>query len=227
MRDLDGDEAPRRRVRVVLVDDEPLIRAGVRAVLAADPGIGIVGEAADGGPAIEAVRRHRPDVLLLDLQLPSLPGFAVAAEIQRMATGTRIIVLTTFGADDNIQRALDQGVSGFLLKASDPRELITAVHAVADGGAYLSPRVAARVIGEIRAAAPRPRRAAELVQRLTKREQDVLGLLSQGLSNAEIGRRLHLVEGTVKAHVSAILTKVGASNRVQAAVLGYEAGLLR
>lgn len=220
-----ADGGADRAVRVLLVDDEPLIRAGVRAVLAVDPSIEVVAEAGDGRAAVDQVLRHRPDVVLLDLQLPLLSGLEAAEEIGRSAPAVRVVVLTTFGAEDNIRRALSAGAAGFLLKASDPRELLTAVHAVAEGGAYLSPRVAARVIERIRATDPGTRRAGELVARLTDRERSVLGLLSQGLSNAEIGRRLHLVEGTVKAHVSAILAKVGAVNRVQAAVLGHEAGL--
>ncbi|WP_152363021.1 response regulator [Microlunatus speluncae] len=215
------------RVRVLIADDEALIRAGVRAVLDTDPRIAVVAEVADGHGAIEQTRRHRPQVLLLDLQLPDLDGISAAVEIARQVPETKIVVLTTFGADDNIRRALTAGVVGFVLKASDPRELIMAVHAAADGAAYLSPRVAERVIARFRSTAGDGRAAADRVGRLTRREREVLALLSDGSSNAEIGRRLHLVEGTVKAHVSAILIKLEVANRVQAALLGYEAGLTR
>ncbi|MVA76142.1 response regulator [Auraticoccus sp. F435] len=216
-----------RTVRVLVADDEPLVRAGVRAVLASDPTIEVVAEAGDGRSAVEAARRHRPDVALLDVQMPELDGLDAGAEIVRLLPGTRTVVLTTFGADDNIRRALATGASGFVLKASDPRELVTAVHAVAEGAAFLSPRVAERVVAQLRRDVGAPRSATVLVDRLTDREREVLGLLSRGLSNAEIGRRLFMVEGTVKGHVSSILVKLGAANRVQAAILGYEAGLTR
>ncbi len=215
-------------VRVLIADDEALIRGGVRAVIDTDPLITIVAEAEDGRTAIEAVQRHRPDVVLLDLQMPGLDGLSAAAEIGRLVPGTKIVILTTFGADDNIRRALAGGAVGFVLKASDPRELIMAVHAAADGAAFLSPRVAERVIAQYRDGNGPARTAAEdRIGRLTGRERDVLALISGGLSNAEIGRRLHLVEGTVKAHVSAILLKLDVTNRVQAAILGHEAGLAR
>lgn len=218
----------RSPVRVLIADDEALIRAGVRAVVDTDPLITVVAEAEDGRGAIDAVQRHRPDVVLLDLQMPGLDGLSAAAEIGRVVPQTKIVVLTTFGADDNIRRALAGGAVGFVLKASDPRELIMAVHAAADGAAFLSPRIAERVIAQYRDEhGPARTAAADRVGRLTGRERDVLALISGGLSNAEIGRRLYLVEGTVKAHVSAILLKLELTNRVQAAILGHEAGLAR
>jgi DNA-binding NarL/FixJ family response regulator len=213
-------------VRVLIADDEVMMRAGVRAILAADPGIDVVAEAADGHAAVELVRAHRPDVALLDIRMPGLDGLRAAEEIAAVAPGTAVVILTTFGDDENIGRALGGGAAGFLLKASDPRELITAVHAVAAGAAFLSPAVARRVIdgwtdgGRAEAAAARRR-----VGTLTAREREVLALLTAGHSNAEIGRALHLVEGTVKAHVSSILTKLDARNRVRAAVIAHQAGL--
>jgi DNA-binding NarL/FixJ family response regulator len=213
-------------IQVLLADDEAMVRAGVRAILATDAGIEIVAEAADGRQAVELVRAHRPDVALLDIRMPALDGLAAADEIAMVAPATNIIMLTTFGDDDYIARALGGGAAGFLLKASDPRELIAAVHAVADGAAYLSPAVARRVIGSYRdAGLGRGTRARRRVAALTDRERDVLALLGAGHSNAEIGRTLYLVEGTVKAHVSSILTKLDARNRVQAAIVAHEAGL--
>ncbi|MGW7342294.1 response regulator [Streptomyces sp. NPDC054854] len=213
-------------VQVLIADDEAMVRAGIRAILARDAEIEVVAEAADGDGAVEAVRRHRPAVALVDIQMPRLDGIAACARIHRDLPGTAVVMLTTFGEDEFIDRALREGASGFLLKADDPRELLTGVHAVAAGGAYLSPRVAARVVAGLRSGRSRgglpPRRP---VERLTEREHDVLALLGAGLSNAEIAARLGLVEATVKAHVSAILGKLGARNRVEAAIAAYEAGL--
>jgi DNA-binding NarL/FixJ family response regulator len=172
------------------------------------------------------VRAHRPDVALLDIRMPGLDGMAAAEEIGAVAPATSVIMLTTFGEDEYIAQALGGGAAGFLLKASDPRELITAVRAVADGAAFLSPAVARRVIGCYRdAGLGRATEARRRVEALTERERDVLALLGAGHSNAEIARALYVVEGTVKAHVSSILIKLEARNRVQAAILAYEAGL--
>ncbi|WP_184739282.1 response regulator transcription factor [Streptomyces netropsis] len=214
-------------IRVLLADDETMIRAGVRAILAADPGIDVVAEAADGREAVEAVRAHRPDVALLDIRMPRLDGLAACEEIRRTTPGTAVAVLTTFSEDAYVSRALGGGATGFLLKSGDPYELMAGVRAVADGGAYLSPKVARHVIAELggerlmRGAAARARTAG-----LTARERDVLALVGAGLSNAGIARRLHLVEGTVKGYVSAILNHLEVGNRVQAAIVAYEAGLV-
>jgi DNA-binding NarL/FixJ family response regulator len=214
-------------IRVVLADDEALIRAGVRAILVADPDIEVVAEAGDGRRAVELVRAHRPDVVLLDIRMPVLDGLSAAAEIARMAPRTRVVILTTFGEDSYIARALADGASGFLLKAGDPRELIAGVHAVAQGAAYLSPQVVHRVITQLSGGRlGRGAAARERVDGLSERERQVLALVGAGLSNAQIGRRLFLVEGTVKSYVSAILTRLGVRNRVQAAIVAYEAGLV-
>ena len=212
-------------IQVLVADDEAMVRAGVRAILAADGEIEVVAEAADGHQAIELVRAHRPDVVLLDIRMPGLDGLTAAAEIGVVAPATGVIMLTTFGQDEYIARALGGGASGFLLKASDPRELFTAVHAVADGAAFLSPAVARRVITTYRNVGATTATAHQRLSTLTDRERDVLALLGSGASNAEIARTLYIVEGTVKAHVSSILEKLEARNRVQAAILAYEAGL--
>jgi DNA-binding NarL/FixJ family response regulator len=213
-------------IRVVLADDEAVVRAGVRAILSTDAEIEVVAEAADGRAAIDLTLAHRPDVALLDIRMPHLDGLAAAAEIGRRMPAVAVAVLTTFGDDEYVARALDEGVRGFLLKSGDPRELIAGVRAVAGGAAYLAPSVTARVISRLRTAGLHREPAARArVESLTDRERAVLSLLGAGLSNAEIAQRLHLVEGTVKGHVSAILARLGLSNRVQAALLAHDAGL--
>ncbi|WP_247659119.1 response regulator transcription factor [Micromonospora sp. U56] len=202
-----------------------MVRAGVRAILAADPGIEVVAEAGDGRAAVELTRAHRPHVALLDIRMPKLDGLAAAAEIRRLVPATATVMLTTFGEDEYVARALGHGASGFLLKAGDPRELLAGVRAVAEGGAYLSPRVARRVIelnGDRMARVPAAR---DRTAGLTDREREVLGLVGAGLSNAEIARRLFLTEGTVKGYLTSIFTRLDVRNRVQAAIIAYEAGL--
>ncbi|MEV7778944.1 response regulator transcription factor [Kitasatospora sp. NPDC088351] len=217
-------------IRVVIADDEPMVRAGVRAVLSTDPGIEIVAETGDGRDAVELVRRHRPDVVVLDIRMPGADGLTAAAEIRRTGAATGIVILTTFGEDDYILRALGGGANGFLIKSGEPEELIAGVRAVADGAAYLSPQVAARVVAHLAAGGaggPADRRTAarDQVAGLTVRERDVLTLIAAGLSNGQIARRIGVVEGTVKAHVSSILARLGVANRAAAAVLAHEAGL--
>lgn len=215
-------------VRVLLADDEAMIRAGVRAILTASPGIEVVAEAADGREAVDLALRHRPDVCLLDIRMPRLDGLGAAAELGRTLPETAVVMLTTFSEDAYVAGALGSGASGFLLKTGDPRELVIGVRAAAEGGAYLSPSVARRVISQFggvalgKAAAARSR-----TEELTEREREVLSLVGEGLSNAEIAGRLFVVEGTVKAYVSAVLARLGLKNRVQAAILAYEAGLVR
>ncbi|GAA2807267.1 response regulator [Kribbella solani] len=218
-------------IRVVLADDEAMVRAGVRAILGTDDQIDVVAEAADGAEAVDAVLKHRPDVAVLDIRMPRMDGLAAGAEIRRTCPDTAVVILTTFSEDAYIARALGDGASGFLLKSGDPRELIAGLKAVAEGAAYLSPRVAQRVIAELSSGAgggamARAAAAKEQVSALTPRELEVLGLVGAGLSNGEIARRLYLVEGTVKAYVSAVLLRLGVKNRVQAAIVAYEAGLV-
>ncbi|WP_328993869.1 response regulator transcription factor [Kribbella sp. NBC_01245] len=219
-----------QRIRVLLADDEAMVRAGVKAILASDDTIDVIAEAADGAEAVDAVQRHRPDVAVLDIRMPRMDGLAAAAEIRRTTPETAVVILTTFSEDAYIAKALGDGASGFLLKSGDPRELIAGIKAVAAGAAYLSPKVAHRVITELGAGPggrmTRTAEAQKQIEPLTPREQEVLALVAAGLSNAEIAGRLFLVEGTVKAYVSAVLTRLGVKNRVQAAIIAYEAGLV-
>ncbi|MFI1753305.1 response regulator [Streptomyces sp. NPDC020571] len=218
-------------IRVLIADDEPMVRAGVRSVLATDPDIDVVAEAADGHDAVELVRRHRPAVAVLDIRMPGVNGIDAAAEIRATVPGTGVIMLTTFGEDDYILEALGGGAAGFLTKSGEPEELIASVHAVAEGAAYLSPKIAARVVAHLAAtgagtSAGRRSTARRRVAALTAREGEVLALLGGGLSNGQIARRLHVVEGTVKAHVSSILARLGVDNRAAAAVVAHEAGII-
>ncbi|MFF4774159.1 response regulator [Microtetraspora fusca] len=213
-------------IRVVLADDEPMIRVGVRSILTTDPEIEVVAEAGDGREAVELVRAHRPDIAMLDIRMPRLDGLSAVAELRAAVPDVAIIVLTTFDEDEYVSRALAEGAAGFLLKAADPRELIIGVRAVADGAAYLSPRIAQKVIARLGGGRlSRADTARRHVETLTPREREVLALVGRGLSNQDIGRELFLSEGTVKSHVSAILLRLGLNNRVQAAIVAYEAGL--
>jgi DNA-binding NarL/FixJ family response regulator len=213
-------------VRVLLADDEALMRAGIRAILATDPGIEVVAEAGDGRRAVELALAHRPDVALLDIRMPRVDGLLAAEELRRALPGTAVVVLTTFSEREYVERALAAGVSGFLLKSGDPRELIAGVSAAARGAACLSPDVARRVIDGLDAGRmSRTTRARAALEPLTGREREVVALVGAGLSNAEIAARLCVVEGTVKAHVSAVLGRLGLRNRVRLAILAYEAGL--
>ncbi|WP_406303489.1 response regulator transcription factor [Streptomyces sp. NBC_00879] len=218
-------------IRVLIADDEPMIRAGVRAVLSTVPDIDVVAEAGDGHDAVELSRRHRPQVAVLDIRMPGINGIEAAAEIRRMVPTTAVVMLTTFGEDDYILQALGGGAAGFLIKSGEPEELITGVRAVAEGAAYLSPKVAARVVAHLAATgagalAGRRATARDRVHALTAREREVLAFLGSGLSNGQIARRLHVVEGTVKAHVSSILARLGVDNRAAAAVVAHEAGIV-
>ncbi|WP_460750748.1 response regulator [Nocardiopsis oceani] len=214
-------------IRVLLVDDEAMVRAGVRAILDNDPGVEVVAEAADGREGVEVARSHRPDVALVDIRMPGMNGLDAALEMRRAAPETGVAILTTFGEEEYVVRALDGGADGFLLKTGDPRELLLGVRAVAEGGAFLSPKVARRVLDGLDHERSTGRlHARERLAELSEREREVLALLGAGLSNGEIGVRLFLTEGTVKGHVSAILLRLDVRNRVEAAVLAYEAGVV-
>jgi len=205
-------------IKVLVADDEPLITAGIRAVLESAGDLEVVAVAADGREAVDAARRHRVDVALLDLAMPVLGGLAAAAAL----SGPRVVVLTAFGDEANVRLALRQGVDGFVLKNCAPDELIRAVRAVHAGEAYLSPAVTRHVLGMV-AVDERDEDAARRLATLTPREDVRLALVAQGLSNAEVGRRAHMSEATIKTYVSRILAKLGCENRVQAALLVRDA----
>ncbi|HET8601981.1 MAG TPA: response regulator transcription factor [Segeticoccus sp.] len=217
-------------LRVVVVDDQQLVRSGFALMLSVEDDIEVVGEAADGRQAVEAVERLRPDVALMDVQMPVLDGIEATREIVGRDLA-KVIILTTFDRDDYVFDGLQAGASGFLLKNAGPERLVEAVRAVGLGHALLAPEVTRRVIAQMTqtpAPTPPPRsteRARELA-RLTPREREVLTLLARGLSNAEIARELFLGEATVKTHVSNCLTKLGLRDRVRAVVFAYEAGLI-
>lgn len=214
--------------RVLLVDDDPLVRAGLAMILGSAEDLEVVGEAGDGADAVEAVRRHRPDVVLMDIRMPRLDGLAATSAVVRLSPAPKVVVLTTFDLDDYVFRALEAGASGFLLKDTPPRDLVEAVRVVAAGEAMLSPSVTRRLIGHFAAAGVDTRRRAALkrLEALTEREREVLLCVARGRSNAQIGRELYMSEATVKAHVSRMLTKLDAANRVQVAILAHDAGLL-
>jgi DNA-binding NarL/FixJ family response regulator len=211
-------------IRILLVDDQELVRTGFRVILGSVPGLEVVGEAGDGARAHELARELRPDVICMDVQMPVLDGLDATRRIvaDPDATGT-VLVLTTFDDDDSLFRALDAGASGFLLKTASPEQLIDAVRVLATGDALLAPEVTRRVIERFGpTAAPR---SPEL-DALTDREEEVLRLVARGLSNAEIATELWVGEATVKTHVSNILLKLGVRDRVQAVVRAYETGFV-
>lgn len=215
-------------IRILLVDDDPLVRAGLSMMIQSADDLEVVGEAADGNEVVSAVARHRPDVVLMDIRMPVLDGLQATQRLQRSADPPRVIVLTTFDVDDFVFRALQAGAAGFLLKDTPPRELLQAIRVVASGDAMLSPSVTRKLIGHF-AADPRADRRREAVRRmagLTPRELETLVAVGRGLSNADIGRELFLSEATVKTHVSRLLLKLEATNRVQVAILAHEAGML-
>jgi DNA-binding NarL/FixJ family response regulator len=214
-------------IRVVVVDDEQLVRSGLRMILESAGDVEVVGEAADGGAAVEQVRRHRPDAVLMDIRMPAMDGLAATREITALPDPPKVIMLTTFELDEYVHAALENGAVGFLLKDIPPRDLVQAVRTVAEGNAMLAPTVTRRLIAEFAARSSTQAVAARRqLETLTGREREVVVAVAQGLSNAEIGRRLFMSEATVKAHVSRVLSKLGLSNRVQAAILAHDAGLL-
>lgn len=218
------------RIRVLLVDDQELIRLGFRLVLEAEPDIEVVGEAADGDEAVRAVAAHSPDVVLMDIRMPRTDGIAATRAIVHAHPGTRVLVLTTFDLDEYAFGALDAGASGFLLKDAQRAELTAAIRAVHRGDAVLAPAVTRRVIERARhggaaAAPPATGSAGDPLAELTDRERDVFLAMADGLTNAEIAQRLFLGESTVKTHVGRVLAKVGARDRVQAVIIAHRHGL--
>lgn len=214
-------------LRVLIADDDDLMRAGLRAVLSSDESIQVVAEAADGREAIERTRQSRPDVVLMDVRMPHLDGIAATREIADAVPGVRILILTTFEDDDYVFGALSAGASGFLLKRTQPEQLIAGIRTIAGGEALLSPSVTRTVIDHMsRQPAPDPAGARRL-RELTPRERDVLGLVAHGLSNSEIATALFVEESTVKTHVKRLLAKLHLRDRIQAVILAYETGLVR
>jgi RNA polymerase sigma factor (sigma-70 family) len=216
-----------RPVRVLLVDDDALMRAGLEAVLSSDESLEVVGGAGNGRAAVERTIELAPDVVLMDVRMPDLDGIAATREVIAVSPDVKVVILTTFEQDDYIFGALSAGASGFLLKRTEPEELIAGIHAVAAGDSLLSPSVTRRVIDRM---AQQPAADAALERRLddlTPRERDVLELVARGLSNREIAKTLVIEESTVKTHVKRILGKLRARDRVQAVIFAYESGLTR
>ncbi|MFD4008289.1 response regulator [Brachybacterium paraconglomeratum] len=212
--------------RVGLIDDDSLVRAGLAMILGADPGIEVVGQGADGSEAVPLVQKHRPDVLLMDVRMPTLDGIAATKAVTALTGAPKIIMLTTFDMDEYVFQALEAGASGFLLKDTPPQDLARAVHVVAGGEAMLSPTVTRRMLSHFSDANPGSRQERHPgLDQLTERETEVLGAVGAGLSNAQIGMRLFMSEATVKAHVSKIFAKLDCTNRVQIAIIAHEAGL--
>jgi DNA-binding NarL/FixJ family response regulator len=215
-------------IRILLADDQALVRGGFRALLDAQDGIEVVGEAADGEEALRLARALRPDVVLMDIRMPGLDGLeatrAIAAD--PLLSGVRIVILTTFDLDEYVFEALRVGASGFLVKSTEPVDLIRGVRAVASGDALLSPGVTRRLVAEFAARAREPRPAPELGQ-LTDREREVMGLVAAGLSNDQIADKLVVSPATAKTHVSRAMVKLGARDRAQLVVFAYESGLVR
>jgi DNA-binding NarL/FixJ family response regulator len=213
-------------VRVVLADDQGMVRAGLRSLLESEPDIHVVGEAADGNQALASVRRHRPDVVLMDIRMPNLDGLSAARQLFREGSPSRVLVLTTFDLDEYVFEALRAGASGFLLKDAPAEDLLAAIRLVAAGDAFLAPAVTRGVIEEFaRVPAPASVPNSALAQ-LTPRERYALQLLVQGLTNSQIAERMHLGEATVKTHVGNVLGKLQLRDRVQAVIFAYESGLV-
>ncbi|MGN9845013.1 response regulator [Nonomuraea sp. H19] len=212
-------------IRIVIADDQAMVRAGLRMVVDSDPGMEVVGEAADGREAVAVARRTRPDIVLMDISMPRLDGLSAARELLDEPSPPKVITLTTFDTDENLYAALRAGTSGFLLKVSPPEQLLEAIRVVHAGDALLDPAVTSRVIATFAGRAdpaPSPRLAE-----LTPRELEVLRLLARGLTNAEIARELYVGEATVKTHVARVLMKLNLRDRAQAVVFAYESGVVR
>ena len=205
-------------IRLLIADDHPVVRDGLRAMLATQPDMELVGEAATGIEAVERVRTLRPDVVLMDLQMPDLDGPAAIATLRERAPGVRVLVLTTFGTDADITRAVDAGATGYLLKDAPREQLFGAIRAAARGEAVLSPSVATRVLGRMRAPAE---------EALSPRELEILGAVARGLSNKDIGRQLYVSEATVKTHLLRVFSKLGVDDRTAAVTVALERGIIR
>jgi DNA-binding NarL/FixJ family response regulator len=214
-------------VRVLVVDDDELMRAGLRAVLSSDETVCVVGEASNGRAAVERVRELRPDVILMDVRMPDLDGIAATREVIAASPEAKVVILTTFEQDDYIFGALNAGASGFLLKRTSPEELIGAIHTIAAGDSLLSPSVTRRVIDQMSQHPAAEAAYDDRLDELTPREREVLVQVARGLSNGEIAKALVIEESTVKTHVKRILMKLRLRDRVQAVIFAYESGLTR
>jgi DNA-binding NarL/FixJ family response regulator len=216
-------------IRVLLVDDQPLLRTGFRMILSSEPDLTIVGEAADGAAGVEAARRLQPDVVLMDIRMPGMDGIQATRVLAGpgVENPTKVLILTTFGLDEYVVEALRAGASGFLLKDAPPEDLVEAIRIVAAGEALLAPSITRRLLDRIASRLPPAREnAIPALSELTERELEVLKLLARGLSNAEIADKLVVSETTVKTHVSRVLAKLEIRDRVQAVILCYETGLV-
>ena len=211
-------------IGVLLVDDQAMIRAGLRMVLESEPDLAVVAEASNGAEAVQVGKRERPDVVLMDVRMPEMDGIEATRKLLEAAPDTKVIVVTTFDIDDYVYGALRAGASGFLLKDAPPDDLINAIRVVAGGDALIAPSITKRLIAEF--AGRREEQPVHGLDDLTERETEVLALIARGLSNAEIAEELFVSETTVKTHVSHILTKLDLRDRVQAVVAAYEAGLV-
>ena len=212
-------------IRVLLVDDDALVRAGLRMILSSSEELEVVGEAADGADAVAAVRASRPDVVLMDIRMPGMDGITATSALRRLPNPPHVIVLTTFQADEHVMSAIRAGADGFLLKDTPPTEIVNAVRLVAAGEAMLSPSVTRTLLAHLGTdeTSDRRRTAAQRLESLTDREQEVAAAVGSGASNAEIAASLFMSEATVKAHVSRLLTKLEVNNRVQIAILVHDA----
>jgi DNA-binding NarL/FixJ family response regulator len=214
-------------IRVAVVDDQALVRSGFALVLGYQEGIEVVAEAGNGLEAIEVTRSHRPDVVLMDIRMPEMDGLEATSRILQEADWPlRVLILTTFDADEYVYRALRAGASGFVLKDIPPEELVSAVRSVAEGGALLSPSITRRLIGKFTSGLEADAGLSRKLERLTDREREVLGAVARGLSNTEVSETLFIGETTVKSHVSSILAKLELRDRAQAVVFAYESGFV-
>jgi DNA-binding NarL/FixJ family response regulator len=213
-------------VRVVVVDDEPMVCAHLRTILGAADDLEVVDEAHDGAAAIETIKRSRPDVVLMDLRMPGVDGLTAIERIGKLPDPPAVVALTTFDADQYVLRALRAGAAGFLVKSTPPEDLVRLVRVAADGNTVLSPVAARRLVAASADQQSTRQRARKLIESLTERELEVLACLGEGLSNAQIAARLYLSEATIKGYVSRMLDKLGCANRTQAGLLAHDAGIV-
>ena len=214
-------------IRVLICDDQPLVRAGFRTILGSKGDIEVVGEAENGADAVTLAERRRPDVILMDIRMPVLDGVEATRRLVAAGTSARILVLTTFDLDEYVHAAIRAGASGFLLKDVTPAKLLEAIRIVADGDALLAPSVTRRLLERFATTLPPGEDSSDALTELTSRETEVLRLLAGGMSNAEIASELVVSEATVKTHISSVLRKLGLRDRVQAVIVAYESGLVK